>query len=193
MIDFCSANSPNSPEQLDLNDMNSPEDRNRDGSRSDIPSLSEFLLTAADILDLRLTAKLVVLSPYGNEGRGGTRITSDSVIGLARSFLAAGAQSVLVPLWSMPESAVQIFIKALYDKLLGGSKASLAVSEAMKSVRDVKEFAHPSNWAGFALVGCDTRLSNKSAMFGNALGDILTTPSKCRDALRVLLHLVSDP
>ncbi|XP_063965806.1 tetratricopeptide repeat protein 28-like isoform X1 [Lytechinus pictus] len=189
-IHLTSANNPNSPEQLDLNDMNSPEPHGRNGSRPDIPSLSDFLLTAADILDLHLTAKLVVLSPYGNEGRGGARITSDSVIGLARSFLAAGAQSVLVPLWSMPESAVQVFIRALYDKLLGGSKASLAVAEAMKSVREVKQFAHPSNWAGFALVGCDARLSNKSAMFGNALGDILTTPSKCRDALRVLLHLI---
>eukprot|EP00057_Strongylocentrotus_purpuratus_P029870 XP_780072.4 PREDICTED: tetratricopeptide repeat protein 28 [Strongylocentrotus purpuratus] len=190
-IHLTSANSPNSPEQLDLNDMNSPEPHARNGSRSDIPSLSDFLLTAADILDLHLTAKLVVLSPYGNEGRGGGgRITSDSVIGLARSFLAAGAQSVLVPLWSMPESAVQVFVRALYDKLLGGSKASVAVAEAMKSVREVKQFAHPSNWAGFALVGCDARLSNKSAMFGNALGDVLTTPSKCRDALRVLLHLI---
>ncbi|XP_071501098.1 tetratricopeptide repeat protein 28-like [Diadema antillarum] len=189
-IHLISGNNQNSPEQLDLNDMNNPEDSSMDGPRPDIPSLSDFLLTAADVLDLRLTAKLVVLSPYGNEGRGGGRITSDSVIGLARSFLAAGAQSVLVPLWSMPESAVQVFMRALYDRLLGGSKASAAVTAAMKSVREVKQFSHPSNWAGFALVGCDARLSNKSAMFGNALGDILTTPSKCRDALRVLLHLI---
>ena len=43
----------------------------------------------------------------------------------------------------------------------------------------------------YMLLGCDVRLSNKSAMFGNALGDLLTTPTRCREALRVLLHLVS--
>ncbi|XP_038059713.1 tetratricopeptide repeat protein 28-like isoform X2 [Patiria miniata] len=172
-------------EHLDLTDS---EESDLD-SNPDTPALSEFLLTAADILDLQLTAKLVILSCYASETRSG-RITADGIVGLARAFLAAGAQSVLVPLWYVPEPANKIFMKGLYESLLLGTKASVAVGNAMRSVQGFKQFAHPSNWSGFMLLGCDVRLSNKSAMFGNAIGDLLTTPTKCREALRVLLHLI---
>ncbi|XP_071789683.1 tetratricopeptide repeat protein 28-like isoform X3 [Asterias amurensis] len=172
-------------EHLDLTDSEESDLE----SNPDTPALSEFLLTAADILDLQLTAKLVVLSAYASETRSG-RITTDGIVGLARAFLAAGAQSVLVPLWYVPEPANKIFMKGLYESLLQGTKASMAVSDAMHSVQEFKQFAHPSNWSGFMLLGCDVRLSNKSAMFGNAIGDLLMSPTKCREALRVLLHLI---
>ncbi|XP_022086210.1 tetratricopeptide repeat protein 28-like isoform X4 [Acanthaster planci] len=172
-------------EHVDLTDS---EESDLD-SNPDTPALSEFLLTAADILDLQLTAKLVILSCYASETRSG-RVTADGIVSLARAFLAAGAQSVLVPLWYVPEPANKIFMKGLYESLLLGTKASVAVGNAMHTVQGFKQFAHPSNWSGFMLLGCDVRLSNKSAMFGNAIGDLLTTPTKCREALRVLLHLI---
>ena len=117
-------------EHLDLTDS----DESDLESNPDTPALSDFLLTAADILDLQLTAKLVVLSAYASETRSG-RVTTDGIIGLARAFLAAGAQSVLVPLWYVPEPANKIFMKGLYESLLQGTKASIAVSDAMHSVQ----------------------------------------------------------
>ena len=57
-------------------------------------------------------------------------------------------------------------------------------------MQHTKHFAHPANWAGFVLVGSDVRLSNKVALMGQALTELLKTPDKCRDALRVTLHLV---
>ena len=60
----------------------------------------------------------------------------------------------------------------------------------MQTVQHTKHFAHPANWAGFLLVGLNVRLSNKVAMMGQALCELLQTPDKCRDALRVTLHLV---
>ena len=131
---------------MECHDLNDNEENTKDNS-PDIPALSEFLLTAADILDLRLTAKLVVLSAYTTDSRGG-RITADSIIGLARAFLAAGAQSVLVPLWPVAEPSNKIFMKTLYNTLLQGTKASVAIGSAMQSVRESKQFVHPSNWAG---------------------------------------------
>ncbi|MEG4409193.1 CHAT domain-containing protein, partial [Microcoleus sp. MON2_D5] len=53
------------------------------------------LLTASEIFNLRLNAELVVLSGC-NTGRG--RITGDGIIGLSRSFIAAGVPSVVVSL-----------------------------------------------------------------------------------------------
>lgn len=60
----------------------------------------------------------------------------------------------------------------------------------MQTVQHTKHFAHPSNWAGFLLIGGNVRLSNKVALIGQALCELVKTPEKCRDALRVCLHLV---
>ncbi|XP_051973270.1 tetratricopeptide repeat protein 28 isoform X3 [Xyrauchen texanus] len=153
----------------------------------DSPPLQEFLLTAADILDLRLPTKLVVLGSYQESD---SKVTADGVVGLTRAFLAAGAQCVLVSLWPVPVAASKMFVHAFYSALLNGSKASAALADAMKSVQSSKQFSHPTNWAGFMLIGCDVKLNSPSSLIGQALAEILQYPDKARDALRVLLHLV---
>ena len=157
----------------------------------DLPALSDFLLTAADILNLRLTARLVVVSSVHTRDHHHGVAHSDGVVGLTRALLAAGAQSVLISLWPVPDTAVKIFMRTFYSSLLQGAKASRALSEAQQTVQHTKHFAHPANWAGFVLVGTgDVRLSNKVALMGQALAELLRTPDRCRDALRVTLHLV---
>ncbi|OXB59126.1 hypothetical protein ASZ78_006673 [Callipepla squamata] len=156
-------------------------------SISDCPPLQEFLLTAADVLDLRLPVKLVVLGSYQESN---SKVTADGVIGLTRAFLAAGAQCVLVSLWPVPVAASKMFVHAFYSSLLNGMKASAALGEAMKTVQSSKQFSHPSNWAGFMLIGSDMKLNSPSSLVGQALTEILQHPERARDALRVLLHLV---
>ncbi|XP_065205556.1 tetratricopeptide repeat protein 28 isoform X2 [Planococcus citri] len=153
----------------------------------ELPSLSEFLLTASELLVLRLSARLVVVS--WSHSRDGWA-TADGVVGLSRALLAAGAQCVLVSLWPVPDTAAKILLKAFYSALLQGSRVSRALAEAMQTVQHTKHFAHPANWSGFLLVGADVRLSNKVALMGQGLFELLKTPDKCRDALRVTLHLV---
>ncbi|XP_062372772.1 tetratricopeptide repeat protein 28-like [Sardina pilchardus] len=153
----------------------------------DSPSLQEFLLTAADILDMRLPVKLVVLGSYQESS---SKVTADGVVGLTRAFLAAGAQCVLVSLWPVPVAASKVFVHAFYSALLNGSKASAALTDAMKTVQSSKQFSHPSNWAGFMLIGSDVKLNSPSSLIGQALAEILQYPERARDALRVLLHLV---
>ena len=156
----------------------------------ELPALSEYLLTAADILKLKLSAKLVVLSSCYTRDKHGVA-SADGVIGLTRALLAAGAQCVLVSLWPVPETAVKLIMKALYSSLLQGSRVSRALAEAMTAVQTTKYFQHPANWSGFMLVGQDIKLNNKVALMGQALREIISTPDSCRDALRVTLHLVS--
>ncbi|RXG73807.1 Tetratricopeptide repeat protein 28 [Armadillidium vulgare] len=158
-------------------------------STIDLPALSEFLLTAADILGLKLRAKLVIISSCHTKDHHG-RANSDGVVGLTRALLAAGAQCVLLSLWPVPDTAVKILFRTFYSSLLQGAKASRALSEAQQIVQTTKPFSHPANWAGFLLVGSDVKLSNKVALMGHALCELLSTPDKCRDALRVTLHLV---
>ncbi|XP_060048527.1 tetratricopeptide repeat protein 28 isoform X2 [Erinaceus europaeus] len=170
------------PESLRVQD-----DASDGESVSDCPPLQELLLTAADVLDLRLPVKLVVL---GSSQEANSKVTADGVVALTRAFLAAGAQCVLVSLWPVPVAASKMFLHAFYSSLLNGLKASTALGEAMKAVQSSTAFSHPSNWAGFLLVGTDVKLNSPSSLVGQALTEILQHPERARDALRVLLHLV---
>ncbi|XP_066144838.1 tetratricopeptide repeat protein 28 [Euwallacea fornicatus] len=156
---------------------------------AELPSLPEFLLSAADILSLKLNAKLVVVSSSHTRDQQGWA-TSDGLTALVRALIAAGAQAVLVSLWPVPDTATKILLRAFYSSLLQGTRAAKALSEAMQTVQHTKHFAHPANWAGFVLIGLNIRLSNKVALMGQALCELLKGPEKCRDALRVTLHLV---
>ncbi|CAD7674271.1 unnamed protein product [Nyctereutes procyonoides] len=170
------------PESLRVQD-----DASDGESISDCPPLQELLLTAADVLDLRLPVKLVVL---GSSQESSSKVTADGVVALTRAFLAAGAQCVLVSLWPAPVAASKMFLHAFYSSLLNGLKASAALGEAMKVLQSSKAFSHPSNWAGFTLIGSDVKLNSPSSLIGQALTEILQHPERARDALRVLLHLV---
>jgi CHAT domain-containing protein/uncharacterized protein HemY len=108
------------------------------------------LLTASEILDLKLNADLVVLSAC-NTGRG--RITGDGVIGLSRSLFIAGTPSVIVSLWSVPDaptaSLMSEFYTNLYQKKLDKAQAlRQAMLKMMEKHRD-----NPRAWAAFTLIG----------------------------------------
>lgn len=158
-------------------------------NEADAP-LTNFLLTAADILNTSISARLVVLnSAHMNERTG--RMSTDGLIGLTRSFLAAGAQCVLVPLWPVSEPASRLLFKSFYTALLQGTRASHALAMAMHAVRSVRELSHASNWAGWMLVGSDVRVCSQVALMSHGLKSLLVTPIKSREAMRVVLHLVS--
>ncbi|XP_034946071.1 tetratricopeptide repeat protein 28 [Chelonus insularis] len=154
---------------------------------------NEFLLSCSDILRQRLTARLVVLScgHCWNSDESTIKISSDAIEVVAKSFLNSGAQCVLVAMWPVPSTAGSILLRAFYSAMLQGACASRALAEAMQTVQHTRHFAHPANWAGWLLLGGDTRLSNKVALMGQALAELLRNgPEISRDALRVTLHLV---
>ncbi|KAM4634971.1 tetratricopeptide repeat protein 28 [Polymixia lowei] len=181
--------SRNSPERLSGTDEGSEDGESvcEMESVSDSPPLQDFLLTAADILDLCLNVKLVVLRLYLESN---SRVTADGVVGLTRAFLAAGVQCVCVSLWPVPVAASKVFTHSFYTALLNGTKASAALTEAMKTLQSSKQFSHPSNWAGYMLIGSDVKLNSPMSLVGQALTEILQYPERARDSLRVLLHLV---
>lgn len=165
-----------------------------DDSSSDVsslgnPSVSEYLLTAADILNLKLHAKLVVLNSGYTDDRAG-RVNTDGVVGLTRALLSAGAQCVLFSLWPVPDSASKLLMRTLYGALQDGRRITQALSKAVKTVQSTKQFSHPANWGGWVLVGRDVKLSSKVALMGHALGHILQSPTMSRETMRVLLHLM---
>ena len=121
------------------------------------PKDEDYILKMSDVLKVRLRARLVVLSCC-HSGRG--ELMSEGVVGVARAFLAAGARSVLASLWAIEDRATMEFMKSFYQHLADGQSASVALHQAMKTLRN-SNFA-VKHWAPFILIGDDVKLE-----FGN--------------------------
>ena len=109
------------------------------------------LLRSQEIINLDLTADLVVLSAC-NTGNG--RVTGDGVVGLARSFAAAGATSTVVSIWKVPDDATAILMTDFYSQLQRGQTKADALRNAMLTTR--KTYPQPYNWSAFMLLGDST-------------------------------------
>ena len=114
-----------------------------------IPQEEHYLLTMAEVSQVRLRAKLVVLSCC-HSACG--QIRSEGVVGIARAFLGSGARSVLVALWAIEDLATKQFMSRFYEHLVRGESASESLHQAMKWMRG-NGFAKVRQWAPFMLIG----------------------------------------
>jgi CHAT domain-containing protein len=105
-------------------------------------------LSAKEILAMRLVARLVVLSAC-NTGRG--RVTGDGVVGLSRAFIAAGVPSVIVSLWTVPDTPTSSLMTTFYQHLKASPDKARALRLAMLAT--LRRHSDPVDWAGFTLVG----------------------------------------
>ncbi|MBD2341952.1 CHAT domain-containing protein [Calothrix sp. FACHB-156] len=106
------------------------------------------LLTAEEILDMKINADLVVLSAC-DTGRG--RITGDGVIGLSRSFISAGVPSVMVSLWAVDDGSTAFLMTEFYQNLEQGLDKATALRKAMLTAKD--KYSNPLQWSAFTLIG----------------------------------------
>ena len=106
-----------------------------------------------EIYNLQLAnTDLAVLSAcntgLGKETRG------EGVVGIARGFLSAGAQRVLVSLWEVEDDATAELMQRFYQALLG--KRCLppdgALAAAQRSMMADRRWQDPYYWAAFELV-----------------------------------------
>ncbi|MEM8641178.1 MAG: CHAT domain-containing protein [Cyanobacteria bacterium P01_G01_bin.54] len=109
---------------------------------------SDGFLTSREIAQLELNADLVVLSAC-DTGQG--RITGDGVVGLARSFMTAGADTVIVSLWAIPDAPTAELMVTFYEQLARHGDKARALREAMLATQ--QNHPHPMNWAAFMVVG----------------------------------------
>ncbi len=106
------------------------------------------ILTADEILDLKLNAELVVLSAC-DTAQG--RITGDGVIGLSRSFISAGVPSLVVSLWSVPDDSTMFLMAEFYQNLQQTTDKASALRQAMLTT--LQRYPSPRDWAAFTLIG----------------------------------------
>lgn len=106
------------------------------------------LLTANEIFDLQINADLVVLSAC-DTGQG--KLTGDGVIGLSRSLISAGAPSVVVTLWTIPDNPTAMLMAEFYRQLQQNPDKARALRQAMLTT--MKKHENPRDWAAFTLIG----------------------------------------
>lgn len=119
-------------------------------SLTDESAHEDGVLTAAEIARLRLDADLVVLS--GCETGTGQKTEAESIIGLGRAFLLAGARRVCGSLWKVEDAATQELMVQFYNGLL---VRGLATGRALQRAKLhlLHQGLAPFYWAPFILVG----------------------------------------
>ncbi|MEL0027589.1 MAG: CHAT domain-containing protein [Perlucidibaca sp.] len=109
---------------------------------------SDGRLTVADLYQLRLNARLVVLSAC--ETGLGSIASGDDVVGLVRGFLYAGAGAIVSSLWQVDDSATSELMTDFYTRLpTSGSRD--AMRQAQLDLR--ARHPHPFFWSAFFVTG----------------------------------------
>jgi len=106
------------------------------------------LLTSEEIIQLRLSAELVVLSAC-DTGLGD--LTGDGVVGLARAWMGAGVPSVVVSLWAISDSSTSVLMESFYSNLNQGLTKAQALRPAM--LETMETYPDPADWGAFILMG----------------------------------------
>ncbi|MCH2022704.1 MAG: CHAT domain-containing protein [Saprospiraceae bacterium] len=129
-------------------------------------SIESNFWQAHEISKMKLNADLVVLSAC--ETGFGKFETGNGIASLARSFMYAGASSLIVSLWQVNDFATSEIMKRLYNNLANGMKKHEALRHAkldhMQSVKGVA--AHPAFWSPFVHMGnqAPVRVQRKGAL-----------------------------
>ena len=113
---------------------------------------SDGFLRVHDVYGLDLDAELVVLS--GCRTGLGRELRGEGFLGLTSSFLYAGAQRVMVSLWSVADQATAELMRHFYRGLLAeGMRPAEALRHAQLAMAADRRFRDPYYWAAFVLQG----------------------------------------
>ncbi len=118
--------------------------------------IDDGVLTAYEASQLNLQGtELVVLSAC--ETGLGEQLNSDGVFGLRRGLQEAGAEAVMMSMWSVPDQETQELMSLFYAKWLSGMDKPEALRQAQLAEREVvrKRYGKdlPYYWGAFVMVG----------------------------------------
>jgi len=120
------------------------------------PEAEDGILTAEDVSGLDLLAtELVVLSAC--ETGLGEIHTGEGVFGLRRAFVLAGAKTLVMSLWKVPDKETQELMEDFYRRILQGQSRADALREAQLAIRE--KHPDPLFWGAFICQGDPSSLS----------------------------------
>jgi CHAT domain-containing protein len=111
--------------------------------------LGDSYLTLYDLYNLKLPVELVTLSACVT----GLNVIAagDELLGLARGLFRAGAASLLLTLWEVPDQSTAEFMTGFYDRVVTAHNRAAALRDAVLELRE--RHPHPLHWAPFVLMG----------------------------------------
>jgi len=127
------------------------------------PPGRDGFLSMSEVLGLDLNSELVVLSACNTFGRGDKAGRGEGFAGLTRSFMYAGARSLLVTHWSVESQAAKELMVETFKNMKNKSRpealrqAKLVMKDSSRPMRGNSgrklSLSHPFFWAAFVLVG----------------------------------------
>jgi tetratricopeptide (TPR) repeat protein len=100
-------------------------------------------------MDLSNTELVVLLSAC--ETGLGEVLRGEGVLGLRRSFILAGAKTLVMSLWKVPDKQTKELMVDFYKRLLSGKPRADALREAQLTVKE--KYPNPYYWGAFICQG----------------------------------------
>jgi tetratricopeptide (TPR) repeat protein len=115
------------------------------------------LVTAEEILGLPLSGTRLVTLSACETGLGAV-LTGQGVFGLRSAFRKAGARSMVMSMWEVPDVETRELMVDFYKNMQAGKmdRCEALRNAALREMRMAEErygFAHPAYWGGFVFIG----------------------------------------
>lgn len=112
--------------------------------------VEDGVLTALELSNMNLGHVDMVVMSACESGLGET--SGEGVFGLQRGFKLAGANTLLMSLWKVDDTATQILMSNFYKNYLSGKSKQESLKLAQQSLRNNPEYSAPEYWAAFILL-----------------------------------------
>src|SRR5690606_36265727 len=123
---------------------------NENFSDNPVASYNDGIVTAFEVMNLDLWGTSLVVLSACETGLGKIE-NGEGVFGLQRSFMLAGAETVMISLWKVDDEATRDLMVRFYTYLASGRSMHEALRGAQLDQRALRP--DPSQWGGFILVG----------------------------------------
>lgn len=122
--------------------------------------VEDGLLTAEDVTGLDLLDTELVVFSACDTGLGEVRV-GEGVFGLRRAFVLAGAKTLVMSLWKVPDEQTRELMEDFYRRILGADgKTPQSRADALRDAQLAMKAKHPEPlyWGAFICQGYDEPL-----------------------------------